>query len=300
VRLGELDDPLARALCWSACWDMTRDGEMPARDYLRLVVNNIGRETDVGVVQNLLAQCTSAVNLYGDPANREAALDTLATAALDGLTRAAPGSDHQLAWARAFLAAARSPEHVATARAILDGSRVFEGLAVDTELRWHIVLALAASGGGDDGVIAAELERDPSDKGQRHAAAARAARPLPEAKAEAWRLVVEDRTQPLALTEEVMTGFQQFGQEELLAPYAERYFDALPQVWRTHDLPEALTFGRSMYPSLVVRPDTVARTERYLAADDVPGPIRRLLLEGKDNLGRALRARTVDVAAATT
>src|SRR5207245_1479622 len=69
-RLGDLDESLPRALCWTACWDMTRDGEMPARDYLRLVIGNIAKESKVGVVQNLLAQATAVVWLYGDPGKR--------------------------------------------------------------------------------------------------------------------------------------------------------------------------------------------------------------------------------------
>ena len=34
--IAELDDSLPRALLWSAAWDMTRDGELPTRDYLAL------------------------------------------------------------------------------------------------------------------------------------------------------------------------------------------------------------------------------------------------------------------------
>ena len=48
---------------------------------------------------------------------------------------------------------------------------------------------------------------------------------------------------PRRIVEQVMAGFHQFGQEELLAPYAERYFQALEPVWETRDLPDALAFG---------------------------------------------------------
>jgi aminopeptidase N len=41
----------------------------------------------------------------------------------------------------------------------------------------------------------------------------------------------------------------------------------------------------------------VDRTERYLSRDSVPAPIRRLLLEGKDGVLRALRARAADASA---
>ena len=40
------------------------------------------------------------------------------------------------------------------------------------------------------------------------------------------------------------------------------------------------------------------RTDAYLGGDGVPGPVRRMLIEGKDRIGRALRARERDAAAA--
>jgi aminopeptidase N len=298
-RMGDLHDSLARTLCWTACWDMTRDAEMRARDYVRLVVGNIDRESKISVVQSLLGQAASAINVYGDPANRDAAGQALAEAALEHLQGAEPGSDWQLVWARSFISNARSKDHLDLIRGLLDGLAGFEGLVVDTEFRWHIVKSLAADGAIDDDVIGAEYRRDPTDRGSRHAAAARAARPSETAKAEAWRLIVEDSSQPLALVEEVMAGFHQFGQEVLLAPFVERFFEDLPAVWASRDLPEALEFGRGMYPHLIIEEPTVARTDEYLARPDVPGPVRRLLLEGKDGVLRAMRARAVDAGSAS-
>jgi aminopeptidase N len=297
-RLGDLDDSLARTLCWTACWDMTRDAEMPARDYLRLVIGNIGKETKVGVVQSLLAQAAAAINVYGDPANRSAAMHSLAEATLEGTRGAEPGSDHQLAWARAFISAAHSEEHLAIVRGLLEGENPFGGLVVDTELRWHIVRSLAAAGAADPALIDEEEKGDATDRGSRHAAAARAARATPEAKEEAWRIILEEVSQPLAMVDEMMAGFQQYGQERLLEPFSGRFFEALPSVWETKDLPDALAFARRMYPHMVNTRETVERTDRYLSRDSVPAPIRRLLLEGKDGVERALRARAADAGAA--
>ena len=183
-------------------------------------------------------------------------------------------------------------------RALLEGSMSIDGLTVDTELRWHIIRSLAAAGMVGEEEIDAELQRDPSDRGNRHAASARAAQPSPEAKAQAWRVIVEDTGQPLALIDEVMTAFQQFDQEEILEPYADRFFEALPRVWDARDLSEALAFGRRMYPHLIVRDETIEKTDRYLETGRVPTPIRRLLLEGKDGIQRAMKARRADAQAA--
>jgi aminopeptidase N len=48
--LADIDDQLARALCWSAAWDMTRDGEMPARDFIDLVRRFAGQESKISVL----------------------------------------------------------------------------------------------------------------------------------------------------------------------------------------------------------------------------------------------------------
>jgi len=294
--LAELTDPLARAITWAALWDMLRDAEIPARLYLPLILNNIRGETDIGVVQDLLAQASSAVWIYGDPTNADSALQILAEHALRALDGAPPGSDLQLSWAHAFIGAARSPEHLSVVRGLLDGIKVFTGLKVDTDLRWALVGALAGVG-ADDGLIDAELKRDPTDDGQRHAAAARAARPTVEAKEQVWASLIEDLTLPLATMRSMMRGFHRFDQRRLLEAYSARYFGALANFWKERDIEIGLAFARMMYPTVLVGDDTVRATERYLTGKDVPGPIRRVLLEAKDNMERAMRGRAADAAA---
>ena len=293
--LAELADPLARALVWAALWDMLRDAELPARRYLSIVLNNIHGETDIGVVQDLLAQANSAIWVYGDPDNARTALQTLADQALRALDAAPAGSDTQLAWAHAFIGAARSPEHVAIVRGMLDGIKVFTGLKVDTDVRWAIVGALAGVG-ADDGLIEAELERDPTDEGQRHAAAARAARPTAEAKEQVWASLLEDKNLPLATQRAMMGGFARFDQRRLLEPYRGRYFQALGSIWKERDIEVALAVSRMLFPTVLIGEDTIDATDQYLAGDSVPGPIRRILMEGKDNMQRAMRGRALDAA----
>ena len=297
-RLGQLSDPLARALCWGAAWDMVRDGEMPTREFLELVLRNIDAETDIGVVQRILGQLTSAIIAYGDPANFDAAMERLATAALAALERAEPGRDFQLAWARAFATAATGDEHVGVVRSLLDGSKVIEGLEVDTELRWHLVLALAEGGHAEADEIQAELDRDPTDYGKRYAATALASRPTSEAKAEAWGQITGDSSLTQATLLAKMRGFQRPGQQEVLRDYVEPYFEQLGPMWDERTLEVAVSFARNMYPGHLIEQATIDATDRHLDADRVPGPIARTLVEGRDQLQRALRAQECDRAAA--
>jgi len=258
--------------------------------------DSIHGETDIGVVQDLLAQASSAIWVYGDQNNAMTAENTLADHALRALDAAPPGSDLQLSWAHAFIGGARSDDHLSIVRGMLDGIKVFTGLKVDTDVRWAIVQALAGLG-RDDGLIVAELKRDPTDEGQRHAAAARAAHPTAEAKEQVWAALIEDLTLPLATLRSMMRGFHRFDQRRLLESFSRRYFEALAQVWKDRDIEIALLFARMMYPTVVVSEETINETDRYLQGENVPGPIRRILLEGKDNMQRAMRGRALDAAA---
>jgi aminopeptidase N len=294
--IARLDSPLPRALCWSAAWDMTRDGELPTRDYVQLVVAGAAQETDIGVMQSLTRQALRALEIYADPQWAPQGYAALAAAALDALREAAPGSDHQLAWVHALLGSARSAEHIAYLRGLLDGIDVPAGLAVDDELRWAIVQTLSALGvaGPDD--IAAELERDPSAAGQRHAATARALRPSVEAKAEAWDLAVNDDSLANAMQEAVIAGFAHPTQGELVAPYVERYFAEVKGVWerRTSELAQNVVVGLFPAWTSTIATETVAAADAFLADPEIPAALRRLVSEGRADVVRALNARAAD------
>ncbi|MEW2609179.1 aminopeptidase N [Streptomyces sp. NPDC047880] len=295
--LGDFESSLPRALCWASAWDMTRDAELAARDYLSLVLSGIGKESDIGVVQSLHRQVKLAIDLYADPAAREALLARWTDATLAHLRAAAPGSDHQLAWARAFAATARTPEQLDLLDALLDGSQTIEGLVVDTELRWAFVQRLAAVGRFDEAEIAGEYERDRTAAGERHAATARAARPTPEAKAEAWASVVDSDKLPNAVQEAVIGGFVQTDQREVLAPYAERYFEVVKDIWesRSHEMAQQIAVG--LYPTVQVSQETLDRTDAWLTSAEPNAALRRLVSESRAGVERALRAQRADAAA---
>ncbi|MFJ6740873.1 aminopeptidase N [Streptomyces sp. NPDC091279] len=292
--LGDFEASLPRALCWASAWDMTRDAELATRDYLALVLSGIGKESDIGVVQSLQRQVKMAIELYADPNAREALLTRWTDATLAHLRASEAGSDHQLAWARAFAATARTPDQLDLLEALLEGSQTIDGLAVDTELRWSLVQRLAAVGRFDESEIADEYERDRTAAGERHAASARAARPTQEAKAEAWASVIESDKLPNAVQEAVIGGFLQTDQRELLAPYTERYFEVLKDTWnsRSHEMAQQIAVG--LFPSVQVSRETLERTDAWLAAAEPSAALRRLVSESRSGVERALKAQEAD------
>ncbi len=297
--IAKLADSLPRALAWSAAWDMTRDGELAARDYLALVLAGVEHETDIGVMQSLTRQALRALEIYADPQWAPAGYAALADTALAAMQRATPGSDHQLAWAHALFGAARSQDHIAFLRGLLEDGAGAPGLAIDDDLRWAIVQTLSALGAVGSEGIEAELARDPSAAGQRHAATARALQPSAEAKAQAWHLALDDDELPNAMQEAVIAGFAHASQGELIKDYAARYFAEVPDVWarRTSELAQNVVMGLFPTWTSTISADTVAAADAFLAQEGLPAALRRLVSEGRADVVRALRARQADLAA---
>jgi aminopeptidase N len=200
-----------------------------------------------------------------------------------------------LAFLRGWVAVATAPEHLARIGALLDGTGALEGLVVDADLRWSLLHRLVVMGARGPEDIDAEAERDRTATGQRQAAFARASLPTAEAKEVAWSAIMTPDALPNALLEATVGGFASPDQRDLLGAFTERYFDAVPGVWesRTNEIAQTIVMG--LYPTLLVDPATVDRTERFLADNpDLPFGARRLVAEGADGVRRALRAREAD------
>jgi aminopeptidase N len=292
--LSSLVDSLARAQVWSATWDMVRDGELAASTFVELVRANVASETEIGVLQRLLMRAASAAERYADPRYRPGLLAALAASARAQLEAAAPGSDHQLAWVRHWASTAKADaDQLADVRRVHRGELTIDGLTVDTDLRWHLLTALAQAGQAGADEIDAELERDPTDLGQRQALTARAARPTEDAKQDAWQRLTEDTTLSHTRSRQLWAGFAQLDQEPVLAPYADRYLEVLDEVWSQRSLDWAIEFTTHTFPHYAASEDLLARVDERLGTD-LPRPLRRVLLEQRDTLVRTLAARATD------
>jgi len=187
------------------------------------------------------------------------------------------------------------PENAAVAPAAsvddrgIPADRIPPGLVVDADLRWLVLRRLAALGRADADRLDAELREDPTAAGQRQHAAALAARPLAAAKEQAFAVLTEQAELSNDLARAVAGGFWQYGQEELLRPWAERYFTALPEIWASRGPAVALQITRLLYPQLD-EPETLTLADGFLAAAEIPAGCRRVVLECRDETARALRA----------
>jgi aminopeptidase N len=287
THLRLLNDSMARAVCWSALWDTCRDAELPAASFVDAVLTNLSAETEPAVAAALLNQARTAALFYAsEPAPL---LGRLAHASWRATHEAGAGSDLQLVHVRAFASAARG-EDVAPLRALLDGTDVPQGLAVDTELRWHLLKVLAALGQADEADIGAELARDDTAAGRLHALAARSSRPDARAKARAWETATSDRGLSNHETRAVASGFWRPFQDDLLREYTGRYASELPAVWAARGPQVSRDLAQLLFPSTLIEPAVLEATAPLLD-EHQPEGLRRCVAEQRADLARALRAR---------
>lgn len=291
--LASFEDSLPRALVWGAAWDMTRDGEMRTRDWVDLVLANIGHETDAWAVTRIPASTALAVNFYSDPAHRSELRATWESGLRELLLAAEPGSDHQLTFARTYAGAAHRDDALDDLIGLLDGSFVVEGLAVDQDLRWGLITALAKSGRFGDAEIDAELEVDRTISGKEQAAAARVAQPTAEAKEAGWAAIVDPAT-PNETSREMAMSIFRFGQEDVLEPYLEKFLDAASTLIDTLGFHKASTVLEYGFPKPLGSEATLARLDAWLADNDAPKGAQRYIGEARAEIARALTAQACD------
>ncbi|MDF1606387.1 aminopeptidase N [Nocardioides sp. YIM 152315] len=291
--LSKLDDSLARALVWGSTWDMTRDAEMSATDYVALVLANIGQETDAWGVSRIPTYALQAVNQFSAPANRAALRARFETGLRELLLAAEPGSDQQLTFARTYAAVAHSDEAIADLEALLDGGLEVEGLAVDQDLRWSLITALAVNGREGDR-IESEAAADNTISGQEHAAAARASRPTSEAKAEAWDVAMVRDDVANETQRSVVLAFQRVGQDDVLAPYVEKYLTAAETMWEEKGTQRASTALEFIFPRQLASQHLLDRVDAWLESSPANPAAKRYVREGRADVARALAAQAAD------
>ena len=294
---GGLADPLARAVAWTSFWEATRDAELPAQEFVTLMLAGLPSEHDMAAVSTLLAQAAHASLSFTAPELRDDVNARLVAGLARLLKDAEPGSDKQVLVAKALIGAVRAGEGAALIAGWLDGEEVPSGLAVDTGMRWAIVSALAKLGAiGEDG-IAAELERDNTSAGAESAAGAAAALPDADAKAQAWALATDEPGVPNETHRAICMGFWRFGQDEVLEPYPAAYLDLLGRisrregVWAERGYAIIGTALRWLFPAPLVTDSLVTTVSAWLADNEPSEQVRRAVTERLDEARRALRAQ---------
>ncbi|MDH3957881.1 MAG: aminopeptidase N [Actinomycetota bacterium] len=295
--VGDLAESLPRSLVWASLWELVRDGLLPAQDFVRVALNGLDHEDRAQTIETVLRQARTATERYVDPELRATcALDLCAgTARL--LATAEPGSDRQLALARAHIATAVDPVRLERLVDVLAGRAALPGLPLDADLRWAIVTRLVGRGVAGEDLVDEVLRVDRTSKGEAWAARARASQPTEAAKAAAWHAAVEVGGLANDILEATVAGFADpDGPLELIEPYGAQYVQRIVDLWRTRPPAEGRTLARGLFPG-IVDAATVALADSLLGSAEVPSGLRRIIAEERAETVLALGARDVSRAA---
>jgi aminopeptidase N len=295
-KIDLIDDLLTRSLLWSATWNMVRDQQLKSRDFLSLVRKKIPAERSTELVDSVLAQALTAITRYVSDEHRESEAHALFDTAWAALA-AAEAPDARIIWARTIFRSATVPEDVLRAGRLADGEEAIPGVTIDQDMRWECAARFASLGlPGWQQRIEAELERDPSDRGQRARLRCETADPRPEVKAAAWEKFNGEGYGSQYLTSAAMSGFLWWRQRELLDPYVERFFTAVTGIFESRDKEFASEYFRHLFPGHLVEQRILDRSEVLLAeTGDEMAMLRRMLREANDDLARSIRCREYDV-----
>ncbi|WP_278256585.1 ERAP1-like C-terminal domain-containing protein [Nocardioides convexus] len=261
------------------------------------MLGNIGSESDAWGVSRIPVYAAQAVALYSDPTTRDEPRHPLGAgpAGAAGRRRAghrppdspSPGPTPPRRAARPPWRTWRGCSTAAWSSRASPSTRTCAGRC---SARWPDSARPTTPGSTPS------LAGDNTISGQEMSAAARAAIGTPQAKERAWTQALLDPSVPNETQRSVVHAFWQAGQEEVLAPYVERYLAEVAGSWErlgAHKASVALEF---IFPRRVATQATLDTVDAWLAenAETVnPGAVR-YVREGRADVARALAAQARD------
>ena len=277
--VARLDDPVNRAVAVTTAWDMLAKGELVDGRLPRLRARRCSRtEPSPGVVEPFFGLALRAAEQWSPAVLVPRRLARVAAVAASR----ADEPDHRTPALQTLAWSASTPEHFA----LLD-----EAAADDVDLAWRVMVRRASLGRYDEAAVDELLARDPDPEAHLRAWGVSAARPLEEAKAEAWERVWRDRAIPSGFPViDFARCFWRPVQHELMVPWAHRYLDELTQL-RAGGLLALGGLVRHMRPTTCDEA-WLERAQDLADGGELAPAIRTVLLLAIDTLARVLDART--------
>ena len=297
--LYRFDDALARSVLWLALWDMTRDGELPARQFIDTSLAALATEHESTTFRYALAQVSTTAWHYTAPAERAEIVKHVAAELFKLAGWAKAGSDEQFQLVTAYLGYGEPGDEafVANAKGLLDGSVAFDGLEIDNNFRWTIINALSTVNAIDQAGIDAELAKRETTENREFAYGARAVAGTAEAKAWAWNEALHNDELTNMQLEAVAGGFAATPRADLAEPYAEKYFEVADWIWehKTFHMAEALLEG--LYPGYADPAKLVELGDAWLASHkDADNALQRIVRGNVEASHRTLKVRDFNAA----
>jgi aminopeptidase N len=291
--LSNFESPMARSLVWGTVWDAARDGEINIHDYINLVVNHIGSETESTTLLVQLRQLLTSATIYLPLDQRKQTGEKVSASLLSLLRNAKPGSDAQLQFAKFFAQLATGEQQVKALADIHTGSEVIEGLKVDTDLAWELLIGLTAAGAAGEAEIANALAADNTANGQKAAAAARAT--IASTKQQTWQKLTETDDYSNALVQAASAAFGRTNDAQVLQPFVSKYFAEAKKIWGSKTFKIAEYLLENLYPIQLASEELYESTKNWLDSEDWSdlASMKRIMVENLASLERALKVQKV-------
>ncbi len=274
-----LPTAISRGVAVAAVHHLLVTGEATAAEAARVVLGVLAVETSDAVIEPYLALAGDIAESWAPEAERATLGAEVASVCRD---LARQDARRQVAL-RAFGRAAGDLDEVAWLQAEAGD---------DVDLQWRALSRKAELGGDTASEVARLVERDPDPDARQRALAVRAAAPDAAAKAEVWQALAVDRAVPIGAVGAIAAAFWRPGQDDVLAPYAERYVELLPVLDRGGMILAMVYTGR-LFPRFAV--DEAFLDRAQAATADVAPVVRRTLLQKADLVRRMLRTRSAQV-----
>lgn len=289
--LYRFDDALARAVIWLSLWDMTRDGELDAEEFIATALKAFTTEPHSTNALYGLRQVETTSRHYVAEDRRQNVLVELAQELWKLARSAKAGSDNQLQLANTYLSfgVPGDEQFASTCARLLDGSLTLEGLSVDNMLRWKLIEAQAAIGVLKDEDIDRYLAQADTTQNREFSYAAKAAKPTLEAKQWAWDQAFDNLDLTNMQLQAVCHGFNR-GSQDLATPFVERYFELAESVWKSRSFQIAQVLLEDMYP-INADPQYLSNLgHQWLDAHkDADNALRRIMMQNVDATDRMLK-----------
>jgi len=228
---------------------------------------------------------SKGVPLTADP---DAALRRVHAVAVAKVADAAAGSTLQLS---AFQVAISSATDPGLLRSWLAGRVLPDGIEVDLDLRWRILVQLAVLGETDRAELEEALEAEPTARSRVEHSRAMASLPDAEAKAWAWARLTGEVDVPNYELEAAGLGMWRTGQEHLTAEYVDRYFVDVPRTVEVRSGWVLADAAQDFFPTTSVTEETLAKARALIELEGLDKSIQRRVVDLTDELQRRLAIR---------
>lgn len=298
ANIAKINDPLARRVIMAAAWDMTRDGELPAPQFLELALAAAKVETSTASLSALLRQIDTAVTGFVALPQRPSELQAVAEQLQMLAGEAAPESDAQEMFVLSLTRRAVTGSQFKYIQELFTGARVLEGLPLGEDMQWAMLIALVRGGLAHEKDIAELLAKDHTLTGEQNAARARATFNDAQLREKVWDEVLHDVSIPNDTRWAMAAGFWAHASTEpfAYASYVEKFYDQADKVWDSHTFHSASRIIQVMEPTAlsgyVKDIDVAQRAQVWLDEhEERPDSLRRLIAEGRDDAVRMVRAQ---------